>query len=165
MILPQVISINLSKGGIPKLPVKSIWVMFNGLEGDGHNHDKHCTPLQAVSLQDIEKLQDLNNEGYSLVPGSTGENLTLRGINVNELPVGALLHFANGVILELTKVRKPCYVLDAIDIRLKTDIVGRCGLYAKVIKEGRLVQGESVSIVSLDSPSNPIQGGKVYGRV
>lgn len=145
--MSQVVSINLSKGGIPKLPVESVRVTFDGLDGDGHNHEKHRTPFQAVCLQDIEKLEELNREGYALIPGSTGENLTVQGLNVNALPVGSLLHFANGVVLELTKIRKPCYVLDAIDARLKEDILGRCGLYAKVLSEGSFVRGETIHVV------------------
>ena len=45
-----------------------------------------------------------------------------------------------------TKRRKPCYVLDAIDPRLKDVIVGRCGFYAKVLKTGRLRAGESIVV-------------------
>ncbi len=152
--MSRILSINLSKGGIPKIPVETIRVTYSGLEGDGHNHEKHRTPLQAVCLQDIEKLEELNRQGYSLAPGSTGENLTVSGLNVNALPVGSLLHFANGVVLELTKVRKPCYVLDAIDTRLKEDIFGRCGIYAKVLKEGFFLQGETIRVEHTSVPSH-----------
>jgi MOSC domain-containing protein YiiM len=68
----------------------------------------------------------------------------VRGLNVNALPLGTVLQFSNGVVLELTKVRKPCYVLDAISPRLKEDIIGRCGTYAKVLREGIFMQGESI---------------------
>lgn len=147
MTQAQIISINVSTGGIPKLSVPRIFVATAGLQGDGHNHEKHRTPFQAVCLQDIEKLEELNREGYHLGPGTTGENLTVRGLNVNSLPLGALLQFENGVVLEFTKVRNPCYVLDAINPRLKEDIVGRCGIYAKVLREGTFTQGETVGIV------------------
>jgi len=82
---PTVISINVSKGGIPKLPIDSVKVMEKGLEGDGHNHEKHYNPLQAVCLQDIEMLDELRGEGYPLTAGTTGENLTVRNLNVNDL--------------------------------------------------------------------------------
>lgn len=143
---PYVLSVNISPGGVPKLPVDSIRVTTAGLETDGHNHEKHCTPLQAVCLQDIEKLEELRAEGFDLNCGATGENLTVRYLSVNKLPVGTVLEFSGGVVLELTKVRKPCYVLDAIDPRLKEVIVGRCGLYAKVLKEGLLKKGETIRV-------------------
>jgi MOSC domain-containing protein YiiM len=143
----QIVSINISPGGIPKLPQGAIRVRVEGLEGDGHNHEKHRTPIQAVCLQDIEKLEELNREGYKFVPGTTGENLTVRGLNVNALPLGTVLKFANGVVLELTKVRKPCYVLDSINPQLKEDIAGRCGMYAKVLSEGNFTVGEFIQFI------------------
>ena len=142
----RIVSINVSQGGIPKLPVSSIQVMLSGLKGDGHNHEKHCTPLQAISIQDIEKLNELNQQGYSLVSGSTGENLTVEGLNVNSLPIGTMIKVQSGVILELTKIRKPCYVLDVINPRLKEDILGRCGVYARVICAGNITLGDKLLV-------------------
>ena len=135
-LTPQVVAVCTSGGGIPKLPRCSVPVTFSGLASDGHHHDKHNTPLQAVSLQDMEVLNDLVKEGFALQAGATGENLTVRHLKVNSLSVGTILEFSGGVILELTKIRKPCYVLDVIDPRLKEAIVGRCGFYAKVLQEG-----------------------------
>lgn len=144
---PYVVSINISKGGIPKLPIGSIYVSAKGLEGDGHNHEKHYRPGQAVSLQDIERLEELCREGYLLNRGATGENLTVRNLHVNRLPVGTVLKFSGGVVLELTKVRTPCYVLDSIHPKLKEDILGRCGFYAQVVTEGVLRTGEIIEVI------------------
>jgi MOSC domain-containing protein YiiM len=146
---PTILSINISKGGIPKLPGQSLRLNIDGFDGDGHNHEKHRTVIQAVCLQDIEKLDELREEGYSLNSGTTGENLTMRNLQVNSLPIGTILHFSNGVVIELTKVRKPCYVLDAIHPKLKEDIAGRCGMYAKVLYEGTLQIGDSVESIEL----------------
>jgi MOSC domain-containing protein YiiM len=133
-----VLSINISSGGIPKSTVDSVYVSKKGLEGDGHNHEKHNRSEQAVSLQDIEKLDELCGEGYSLSPGTGGENLTVRNLNVNSLPIGTVLEFSGGVKLEITRVRPTCYVMDQIDPRLKDDAVGRHGMYAKVLEEGTI---------------------------
>jgi len=143
-----VISINISKGGIPKMPTDCTYIKASGLEGDGHNHEKHYRPIQAVCLQDVEKLEELRAEGYPLYSGTTGENLTVRNLNVNQLPVGTILELSGGVILELTKVRQPCYVLDSINPKLKEDIIGRCGMYAKVLKDGVIETGEYVQILT-----------------
>ena len=124
--------------------MSSIRVAISGLEGDGHHHPKHSHPLQAVCLQDVEQLEELRLRGFPLSCGTTGENLTVRHLDVNSLPVGTILEFAGGVVLELTKVRKPCYVLDSIDPRLKEVIVGRCGVYARVVQEGLMETGESI---------------------
>src|SRR3989338_11279840 len=142
-----VVSINISKGGIPKWPVGSVPITFSGLEGDGHNHAKHCNPIQAVCLQDIEKLEELSQEGHPLKPGSAGENLTVKDLHVNTLPLGTILKFPGGVVLEISKIRKPCYVMDAIDPQLKSDALGRHGMYAQVLKEGIIKKWDSIHII------------------
>jgi len=152
---PTVISINVSKGGIPKYPIDSVKVVGNGLEGDGHNHEKHYNPIQAVCLQDIEMLDQLREEGYPLYAGTTGENLTVRNLNVNDLPLGTILKFSGGVILEISKVRKPCYVLDSINLKLKEDIMGRCGMYAKVVRESIITEGDVVRAIQPSNTNSP----------
>ncbi|HLF18697.1 MAG TPA: NTP transferase domain-containing protein [Candidatus Omnitrophota bacterium] len=146
---PVVISINISKGGIPKLPVKSVRITTSGLEGDGHNHAKHNSPLQAVCLQDAEKLAELKEKGYELFSGTGGENLTVQGLQVNKLPLGTILQFSGGVVLEISKIRKPCYVMDAIHPKLKDDALGQHGMYARVLKEGFLKSGETINVIKL----------------
>ena len=144
--IPRVVSINISQGGIPKRPIDSVRIALSGLEGDGHNHAKHYRLEQAVSIQDIETLEELRCEGYSLQCGTTGENINVANLNINTLPIGTILIFSSGVELEISKVRSPCYVLDAIDPRLKESILGRCGMYARVLKEGTMSTGESIRV-------------------
>ena len=146
ILIPQVVAVCISGGGIPKLPQASVPVTFVGLAGDGHDHAKHNNPLQAVCLQDMEILEGLTREGFALKPGTTGENLTVRGLKVSHLGVGTILEFSGGVVLELTKERKPCYVLDAIDPRLKEVIAGRCGFYARVLREGLIQAGDIIQV-------------------
>ena len=136
-----VIALNISNGGIPKRPLPAAEITFAGLIGDAHNHEKHNTPLQAVSLIDVEDLDALRQDGFDVYPGATGENVTLAGADIDACQIGDVLSFDGGVTVELTKVRKPCYVLDAISPDLKKAIAGRCGFYAKVIAVGTLRPG------------------------
>ncbi|MHB9132451.1 MAG: MOSC domain-containing protein [Armatimonadota bacterium] len=142
----SVVSVNISLSGIPKLPVEQAAVTFEIIEGDGRMHKRHRTPLRAVSLIDEEILQQFREEGYPVTPGLMGENLTVRGIHVQELPLGARLRFSGGVEIELTEVRKPCYLLDPIHPALKDAAVERCGYLAKVITEGVLHPGETITV-------------------
>ncbi len=146
MSIARVISINISEGGVPKLPVESVYVSEAGLEGDGHNHEKHYRLSQAVCIQDMECLEELKSMGYSLEPGTAGENLTVRGLNVNALPIGSILKFSGGLVLEVTRVRPTCYVMDQIHPKLKVDAENRHGMYAKVLKFSNLVVGESIEL-------------------
>ncbi len=143
---PHVLSINISKGGVPKLPVDAVFINVQGLEGDGHNHEKHYRLTQAVCIQDMEQLEELVKKGYPLGPGSAGENLTVCCLNVNSLPIGTILEFAGGVKLEITRVRPTCYVMDQINPMLKEDADGCHGMYAKVIQSGTMKKNEMISV-------------------
>jgi len=143
-------SINTSPGGIPKHPHPERRVAEAGLEGDGHDHESHRTPLQAVCMIDIEIIEE---EG--LPPGALGENLTLQGANLQSRGLGDRLHFANGLELEITKVRTPCYILDSISPTLKETMWNRIGMYAKVLKEGTVTQGESFEILEIGPGPRP----------
>jgi MOSC domain-containing protein YiiM len=144
--MAKILSINISSGGIPKVPVNSCCVTIDGLVDDGRSHEKHWDRNRAVSLIDQEILQQLNTEGYDVPPGAVGENLTVEDLNVQSLQPGDHLSFSGGVIIELVEERKPCFVLDPLGINLKKDIVGRCGYLARVIEEGTFTPGESISV-------------------
>lgn len=48
----EIVSINISAGGIPKHPVPHAGLTVKGLEGDGHHHEKHYRIEQAVCIRD-----------------------------------------------------------------------------------------------------------------
>ncbi len=144
---PRIVSINISQGGVPKFPIGSVHITEKGLEGDGHNHEKHNRLTQAVCIQDIERIDDLCKKGYPLKPGSAGENLTVEGLNVNALQVGVILEFSGGVVLEITRTRPTCYVMDQIHPKLKEDASDCHGMYAKVNHPGIVFVGESIKVV------------------
>ena len=168
--MSRIESINISPGGIPKVSIESIEVLETGLVGDGHDHAKHRTPLQAVSLLDAELLDALREEStLPLVAGSLGENLTLRGVGVQRLGAGDLLHVGDeaGVVLEITRVRPPCYVLDALSPSFKKELWNRIGMYARVVRAGSIRTGDRVGIELLAADARPLvrepRGGCIDG--
>jgi len=142
-----VLAVSTSLGGIPKHPLSASYVSKSGLAGDGHSHAKHIREDRAVSLFDQETLLQLVEEGFPLVPGAVGENLTVTGLQVQTMNPGTFLRIGE-VVLRLEQPRKPCYVLDTIDPRLKEVIVGRCGYMASVFHDGWIRPG---MIVEVDS--------------
>ncbi len=142
----EVVAVCISPGGVPKQPVEQAEVTTDGLVGDGHDHDKHCHPDRAVSIQDLELLDELKSEGYPVAEGIMGENLTVRGLNVQQMEVGDRLLFENGPTLELSLLRKPCFVLDKIYPKLEDFVVGRCGFLARVVDIGRLHPGQRITV-------------------
>ncbi len=144
--MATVVSINVSGGGIPKIPVPSCEVSMTGLNGDHHDHDKHISPDRAVSLVDREILDQLNAEGYKVCPGAIGENLTVEKVQLQSLNPGDTLTFSGGVQIELSEARRPCFVLDSLGVNLKKDIVDRCGFLARVVVEGMIATGEEIVV-------------------
>ncbi len=143
---PIVVSVNISDGGIPKRPLPVGRVTTDGLEGDAHDHEKHNTPLQAICLMRVEVLDDLRAEGFDVAPGTMGENLTVRGLDVDAMQPGDRLVLSGGVELEYTKIRKPCFVLDSISEDLKQVVRGRCGGYTRVVTTGHVRAGETIEL-------------------
>ena len=141
-----VVAVCISAGGVPKLPVSAAQVAHDGLIGDGRGHEKHRKLERAVSVQDLELVEQLAAEGYPVGPGIMGENITVRGMNVQGLGAGDQLYFDGGVVLELDTVRKPCYVLDVIHPELKDVVVGRCGFLCRVIRTGTVTAGQRVMV-------------------
>ena len=116
------------------------------VSGKRSNHAKHIRPDRAISLLDLEILEQLIQEGFALEPGAAGENLTVAGLHVQTLAPGTVLQIGD-VLLKLEQPRKPCYVLDAIDPRLKDAIVGRCGFMASVVREGPITPGAHIRVI------------------
>jgi MOSC domain-containing protein YiiM len=143
---PHVMAVCISEGGIPKQVIEAAEVSANGLEGDGHDHDKHNRPHRAVLIQDMELLADLEREGFPVAPGVLGENLTTQHLDVQHREVGTRLEFEAGPTLELTEPRKPCFVLDQIHPDLQEAVAGRGGFLARVIVPGRVFVGQRITV-------------------
>lgn len=142
----HLLTVCVSSGGIPKQSVSEAHVEESGLVGDGHNHEKHRRAHRAVTIQDVELLEELRDEGYPVGPGVMGENLTVRGLRVQQMAPGDQLHFEDGPVLELSEPRRPCYVLDSIHPTVQQAAVGRCGFLASVVTPGRVFPGQRIDV-------------------
>ncbi len=145
--------ISISPGGVPKFPIPEALVRAGGIEGDGHNDTRlHGGPDAAVCLFSLEVIEAVRAEGHPISPGSTGENLTLHGLNWAAVTPGARLEFAGGVILEITRYTTPCSTIRdsfrGLDSkRIKHDLhPGQSRVYARVIREGTVRIGEAVAL-------------------
>jgi len=150
LVLGEVVAVSLSEGGIPKIPQDSVSVIEKGIVGDHQAHEKHRRPDRALSLWDEEILQELCREGYNIVAGAIGENILLRGVDVQQMAVGTLLEIGD-VLIKLEQPRKPCFILDPIDVKLKDVIAGRCGFMASVVFGGDVRPGDIVRLVQPES--------------
>lgn len=148
----RLIQINVSpRGGVPKLPVPSASVTRLGIMGDAQrDRENHGGPARAVSLYSLERIEALRAEGHPISPGSTGENLTIAGLDWERLQPGHRLRIGEWVELELTDYVVPCSTI------AKSFLGGRVArisqrlhpgwsrLYARVISEGDIAAGDLV---------------------
>jgi len=146
--------LSISKGGMPKLAIPEAWAGALGLEGDLHRNPKvHGGPLKAVLLISAEDIAALSSEGFSISPGSLGENLTVRGIDFRQLRAGQRFR-AGEAILELTRLRQPCHNLEVYNNgqpgRIQEALLtapARGGFYAAVLQPGLIRTGDIISLV------------------
>jgi MOSC domain-containing protein YiiM len=140
----MLVQVNVSKGGMPKLPILQARVTVAGVEGDRQLNKKyHGGPDRAVCLFSTELYERLRSLGIDLVAGSVGENFTTTGVDLQKLSKGDRLSIGE-CIIEITNVRVPCSSLKKWDADLPGLIVGFSGWVAKVIHEGFVTPGDPV---------------------
>ena len=142
--------LNVSSGGMPKLPVMFARVTAAGVDGDRQRNLKfHGGPDRAVCIFSEELYEELKEAGVD-VPGagSIGENFTTRGLDLRKLGKGDRLRVGtDGCVVEITNVRVPCKQLRKWDADLPELIVGRSGWVAKVIADGTVRPGDQIEVL------------------
>lgn len=145
-----VVSINVSRGGVPKLPVSSASLSPAGLEGDGQRNLKHHGgPDRALCLYSMDLLEALQREGHPIAPGTTGENVTIRGLDWDSVIPGAVLRIG-AVSVEITSYASPCTsirpsFLDNDSNRISQQAhPGWSRVYARVTGAGEVRTGDPV---------------------
>jgi MOSC domain-containing protein YiiM len=109
--------------------------------------DAHAGTGRQVSLLANESVDTMRAEGLELHPGDFGENLTVCGIEVHRLPIGARLRVGNAAVLEVTEIGKECH--EECEIKAQT---GRCvmpteGVFARVVVAGEVSAGDEVEVL------------------
>jgi MOSC domain-containing protein YiiM len=137
-----------------KLPTDEIRIAEGlGVEGDAHSGvtvkhrsrvviDPGQPNLRQVHLIHVALLDDLAAQGFSVLPGDLGENITTRGINLLGLPKGSRLKIGASVVLEVTGLRNPCGQIERF----------QPGLLAAVIEQaedGSIIRKAGVMAIAL----------------
>jgi len=133
------------KKGTKKTPVPEVIIREDfGVVGDAH---ADCTTHRQVSLLAIESIDKMRSKGFDfLQPGDFAENITTRGIDLASLPIGTRLTVGKEVILEITQIGKECHAACAIRRQVGDCIMPREGIFARVIRGGRVKAGDSIKI-------------------
>jgi len=143
----KLLSVNISKEkGEKKLPVRSALVTCKGLEGDAHAGDWH-RQISLLASESIEKMSKVcGKRGVELAHGDFAENLTVEGIDLLSLPIGQKISVGENVILEVTQIGKECHQGCAIREMVGDCVMPREGIFAKVIREGLIEEGNTIIV-------------------
>jgi len=142
--------------GIFKRPIEGeIQVNKLGLSGDTVVDKKvHGGIDQAIYLYHQEDYDWWSEQlGRQLEPGTFGENLTIAGASDVSWVIGDRL-IINGVELEISAPRTPCFKLgvkmgDNTFVKRFAEAC-RPGAYARVITEGIIRQGDTITVKRTD---------------
>jgi len=156
----RVASVNVSPGGVPKLPVNRAWVGRLGLDADAHNEPEpiHGGPDQAVCLYSVEAIARVTADGHTAFPGAYGENLTIEGIDWGSLRSGDRMAIGDdGLQIELTELDGPCQTIAHWFVNRRIARISPqlhpedARWYARVLVEGPVEPGDRVEVVGQDA--------------
>jgi MOSC domain-containing protein YiiM len=149
--MAHLFQISISTGGVPKLPITEAFVSETKVGDDLHNHPEHGGLLRAVCLFSLERILALQAEGNAIFPGAVGENLTITGLDWDDLHLGSKLKIGDEVVLEIDTFAPPCGKLRRFlkDFkRISEDLhPGWARPYCKVLQTGTVRIGDTVTLL------------------
>ena len=159
--------------GLPKPVVDEVRLIEDwGVEGDYHagkfvrhrylaRKDPTQPNLRQVCIVDAAAFEALRERGLQIGPGMMGENITVEGVAVMQLPIGTRLRIGEALV-KVTEVRIPCKQLNGIEIGLLKAVSQRrrgekiymAGMMARVLTSGLVRAGDAVSVLEA-APTAP----------
>lgn len=112
------------------------------IENKGFRGCIHGRPgsTRQVCLMDVETLEKLQ-----LAPGEIKENITVRGMDFQELGIGQELQ-VGGAKLRITIPCDPCNRMDEIRMGLQEELRGQRGWLCLVIEAGIIRKGDKIEL-------------------
>lgn len=152
----KVKSLGSTTSAIDKYPVATaVNVGVLGIKGDsqadllvqgGLDKAVHCYPWQHYKYwrQILPDCQLLNQ------PGAFGENLSVLGVDENDVCIGDHLRIGS-VLFTVSQGRQPCFKLnlrfDCNNMASQVQNTLRAGWYLRVIREGSMQAGDAIELV------------------
>jgi MOSC domain-containing protein YiiM len=179
MSAPKIIAVSRSKThSFSKRNEMSIRLVEGlGVEGDAHfgatvkhrhsiQKNPHAPNLRQVHLIDAERLEEFARDGFDVQPGEMGENVTVRGVNLLDLPQGTKLQLGERVLIEITGLRKPCSLIDKFKTGLLAETISRredgrvlwkAGVMSVVLRGGDIHTGDAITVILPEGPHRPLE--------
>lgn len=112
-----------------------------GIENDAHAGHWH----RQVSLLGLDEIEAFRARGAQVEFGAFGENLIVEGYHLKTYPIGTRFKIGDAV-LEITQIGKECHSHCEIFQTMGDCIMPREGVFAKVIRGGRICVGDEISL-------------------
>lgn len=126
------------KKGVAKKEIDTGYLRKDyGLVGDAH-----AGSGRQVSLLALESIKMCQQKGLKVGPGDFAENLTTEGVALLSLTKGQRIFIGERIVLEVTQIGKECPRPCAIFRQLGECIMPQQGVFARVIKGGRIKAGD-----------------------
>ena len=122
------INVSSAKDSV-KRPLQTATISALGLQGDAHAGTWH----RQVSIANIHRLKDI--KGKPILPGELGENLTIEGVDFNQVSIFDRF-ISDDVVLEVTEIGSE---------RPGSEEEDEEGLiYCRVLRPGKIQQGQTL---------------------
>jgi len=161
-----------SKEGVARIRL----VEGHGVEGDAHagatvrhrylaRQDASAPNFRQVHLIHAELFDLVAAEGFRVLPGQLGENITTAGLDLLALPVGTRLAIGDAEVT-LTGLRDPCRQIDALAPGLRDRLRIRrpdgglerlAGVMGVVSRGGTVQPGDPVGVELPAVPHTPLR--------
>jgi len=137
-------AISISKlKGIPKSNISSANLVHeHGIENDAHAGKWH----RQVSLLAIESISKMRLKIPNLRAGAFAENITTQNFDLLSLKIGDKIKVGSDAELEITQIGKECHSKCAIFYRVGDCVMPTEGIFARVIKSGKIKINDNISI-------------------
>jgi len=128
-----------------KIPIKEGLIIKDwGLEGDAHAGKYH----KQISLLGLDSMNKMQDQGVIVNFGELYENLDVEGIILYQLPLGTKLKIGKDILLEITQIGKKESYFFEIDGKKISSIMTKEGVFARVLKGGKVKKGDEIEVLS-----------------
>lgn len=140
----EAVCISVKKGTVKREQEAVELVEEWGIEKDAHAGKWH----RQVSLLAGESIDNVKEILPTLKNGAFAENIITRGIDLVGIEIGQQLTVGQDVLLEITQIGKECHN-DGCAIKKATGdcIMPREGIFAKVLKGGKVQKGDEIQLI------------------
>ena len=131
------------KGTRKKVVAEGVLKEDYGFVGDAH---ADCCTHRQVSLLAMESIDKMRRLGFQVGPGDFAENLTTEGSELLSVPIGTIISIGKEALLEVSQIGKECHAGCAIYQEIGKCIMPGEGIFARVIRGGRVRAGDDMRI-------------------